>query len=571
MKMNGAKAIVECLKHEGVKTAFGYPGGTIMPFYDELFNQTDVRHVLARHEQGAAHAAEGFARAAGEVGVCVSTSGPGATNLITGLVDAYCDSVPIVALSGQVATKLIGNDAFQEADMFGLTMPMVKHNYKIMSAKDIPKVFKSAFHIARTGRPGPVHIDIPKDVQTTEVDFDYPKEISLRGYNPNLEGHPVQIKKAVEMLLNAQRPLLLLGGGVVIANASQEASRLAESLFLPVATTLMAKGAFDERHPLALGMVGMHGRKAANYAIENADLILAIGTRFSDRVTGDVKTFAQSAKIIHVDLDASEIGKNARADLPIVGDAKKILAAMLAVLEQMNRLKKTAKTEWAAKMEQLRQACDCNLDYHETPIKPQKAIFELQKFLGEKSIVVTEVGQNQMFAAHFLRISGPRKFITSGGLGTMGFGLPASIGAKAAKPGHTVYDVAGDGSLMMTCQELGTSVSANLPVTVVLLNNNWLGMVKQWQKLFMEKRYSHTHLGDYTDFVKLAEAFGARGEKVTTPGEIAQALKTAQKSETAYVIDIRTDAEEDVLPMVPPGGTVSARTMIGNCPWKGPD
>ncbi len=571
MKMNGAKAIVECLKAEGVKTAFGYPGGTIMPFYDELFKQNDVRHVLARHEQGAAHAAEGFARASGEVGVCVSTSGPGATNLITGLVDAYCDSVPIVALSGQVGTKLIGNDAFQEADMFGLTMPMVKHNYKIMSAKDIPRVFKSAFHIARTGRPGPVHIDLPKDVQTTEFDFDYPKEISLRGYNPNLEGHPVQIKKAVEMLLNAQRPLLLLGGGVVIANASQEASRLAESLFLPVATTLMAKGAFDERHPLALGMCGMHGRKTANYAIENADLILAVGTRFSDRVTGDVKTFAQSAKIIHVDLDASEIGKNARVDLPIVGDAKKILVAMLAVLEQMNRLKKTAKTEWAGKMEQLRQACDCNLDYRETPIKPQKAIFELQKFLGEKSIVVTEVGQNQMFAAHFLRISGPRKFITSGGLGTMGFGLPASIGAKAAKPDHTAYDVAGDGSLMMTCQELGTSVSANLPVTVVLLNNNWLGMVKQWQKLFMEKRYSHTHLGDYTDFVKLAEAFGARGEKVTKPGEIAQALKTAQKSETAYVIDIRTDAEEDVLPMVPPGGTVSARTMIGNCPWKGSD
>ncbi|MFA6049081.1 MAG: biosynthetic-type acetolactate synthase large subunit [Candidatus Micrarchaeia archaeon] len=571
MKMNGAKAIVECLKKEGVKTAFGYPGGAIMPFYDEIIRQTDVRHVLARHEQGAAHMAEGYARASGEVGVCVSTSGPGATNLITGLVDAYCDSVPIVALSGQVPTKLIGNDAFQEADMFGLTMPMVKHNYKVMKPSDIPMVFKNAFHIARTGRPGPVHIDLPKDTQTTEFDFDYPKAPSLAGYNPNLEGHPLQVKKAVEMLLDAQRPLVVLGGGVVIANASQEAAKLSEALFLPVATTLMAKGAFDERHPLALGMLGMHGRKSANYAVENCDLLLAVGTRFSDRVTGDLKTFAPQAKIIHVDLDASEIGKNTRADLPIVGDAKKILSAMLDTLAKMNRLGKTSKSEWAKKMEQLRRNCDCSLDFPGTPIKPQKAIFELQKALSDKSIVVTEVGQNQMFAAHYLRINGPRNFISSGGLGTMGFGLPAAVGAKAAKPSSTVFDVAGDGSLMMTCQELGTAVSADLPVVVFLLNNNWLGMVKQWQKLFMDKRYSNTHLGDYTDFVKLSEAFGGSGEKVTNPGDIAGALARAQKSKAAYVIDVRTDCEEDVLPMVPPGGTVSARAMIGNCPWKGCD
>ncbi len=570
MKINGARAIVECLKKENAKTIFGYPGGAIMPLYDELFKQNDVRHILTRHEQGAVHMAEGFARAGDEVGVCVSTSGPGATNLITGLVDAYCDSVPIVAISGQVNSKLIGNDAFQEADMFGLTMPMVKHNYKIMNSKDIPQTFKNAFHIARTGRPGPVHIDVPKDVQTNEFEFEYPQQVKLRGYNPNFQGHPVQIKKAIEMLLAAQRPLILLGGGAIISNASQEATTLANTLFIPVVSTLMAKGAIDERHPLSLGMVGMHGRKTANYALENCDVLLAVGTRFSDRVTGDVKTFAQNAKIIHIDLDSSEIGKNIRVDLPIVGDAKNILASMLATWSAMKK-EKIAQTEWSTRMEELRKNCDCNLDYADTPIKPKKAIFELQKALGDKSIIVTEVGQNQMWTAHFLRIYGPRKFISSGGLGTMGFGIPASIGAKAAKPEADVFDVAGDGSVMMTCQEIGTAVSADLPVTIFLLNNNWLGMVKQWQKLFMDKRYSHTHLGDHTDFVKLAEAFGAQGEKVEKPQDIAGAIKRAQKSKTTYLIDIRTDCEEDVLPMVPPGGKMSAKAMLGACPWNGPD
>ncbi|MFQ5406041.1 MAG: biosynthetic-type acetolactate synthase large subunit [Candidatus Micrarchaeia archaeon] len=568
MQVTGSKAILESLKKEKVKTAFGYPGGAIMPLYDEFLNEEkNFRHVLMRHEQGAAHAAEGFARASGDIGVCISTSGPGATNLVTGLVDAFCDSVPVVALSGQVPTNLIGNDAFQEADMFGLTMPMVKHNFKIMSASDIPRVFKSAFHIARTGRPGPVHIDLPKDVQTNKLDFKYPESIKLKGYNPNFEGHPMQIKKAVEMLLNAERPLIFAGGGVVIANASQELTKLAESLFCPVITTLMSKGVFDEEHPLCLGMAGMHGRKTANYAIENCDLILAVGTRFSDRVTGNLKTFAPHAKIIHVDLDASEIGKNVRADLPIVGDAKKTLGGMLEIIKNTKAKELSKKhSKWSSKMKQLRKNCDCNLDYPSTPIKPQKVIFELQKVLGRKSIVTTEVGQNQMWAAHFLRLNKTRSFISSGGLGTMGFGLPAAIGAKAAKPDHDVFDVAGDGSLLMTCQELLTSKNEELPVIVVLLNNNWLGMVKQWQKLFFDKRYASTHLGEQADFVKLAESFGCSGETVKKPREIKQALENALKSDVSYVVDIHTDPEEDVLPMLPPGGTTNAN-MLGECPW----
>ncbi len=562
-KMTGSQAILQCFKKEGVDLAFGYPGGTIMPLFDAMLEEKWFRHILARHEQGAAHEAQGYARVTGKVGVAISTSGPGATNLITGLVDAYLDSTPIVALSGQVPTPLIGNDAFQEADMFGMTMPMTKHNYKLLGVNEIPLSFKNAFHIARSGRPGPVHIDLPKDVLTNSLDFSYPEKPVTPGYNPPIRpGHPEQIRRAVEILAGADQPLILVGGGVIASGASKEVQRLAETLFAPIVTTLMAKGAVDERHPLVLGMPGMHGKRVCNYALANADVIVAIGCRFADRITGKVSTFApQMRHLIHIDIDSAEIGKNIdRADIPIVGDAKLTLQAILQVLGD----RKKHKNAWTDRLREIKANCECNLDYDETPIWPHKAMYELQKAINEKTIIVTEVGQNQMWAAHFLKITGPRKFVTSGGLGTMGFGLPASIGAKAGKPDHRVIDVAGDGSVMMTCQELGTSKTADLPFTCYLLNNGWLGMVKQWQKLFFNKRYSGTHLGSTTDFVKLAQAFGCDGERVSRPSELAGALKRAAKSGVAYMVDIAVDPEVDVLPMVAPGGDADSRSMIGS-------
>ncbi|MFH1286092.1 MAG: biosynthetic-type acetolactate synthase large subunit [Candidatus Micrarchaeota archaeon] len=560
MKMSGAKAIVECLKKEGVKDAFGYPGGAIMPFYDELQKDGEVRHILSRHEQGAAHAAEGYARASGKVGVCISTSGPGGTNLLTGIADAYSDSVPIVALSGQVATPLIGGDAFQEADMFGLTMPITKHNFKVMNARELPEMMRSAFIISQTGRPGPVHIDIPKDVQTNEIDFEYPKNLKLRGFQPKVEGHPVQIARAMEMMLNAERPVILAGGGVISSNASQELAKLAETLMCPVTTTLMGKGAISDYHPLALGMPGMHGRKVANYALANCDVLLAIGTRFSDRVTGNVNEFVKGAKVIHVDVDSAEIGKNVGVELPIVGNAKNVLTEMLM---RLNEEKKKAKeNEWRKRMKELREACECEAGGSETPIKCARVMKELNKIASENTIFTTEVGQNQMWAAHFLKIRGARQFISSGGLGTMGFGLPAAIGAKCAKPESPVMDIAGDGSLLMVCQEFTTSVEFDLPVSVCLMNNGWLGMVKQWQKLFFDKRYSATNLGKMPDFVKLVQAFGGDGVKVERASELSEALGKSFKSRVPYVVDIHVDPEDDILPMVPPGGRIDK--MIGS-------
>ncbi|MEM3399742.1 MAG: biosynthetic-type acetolactate synthase large subunit [Candidatus Micrarchaeia archaeon] len=554
MKMSGAKALVECLKKEKVKHIFGYPGGAIMPVYDELYKDKSITHILTRHEQGAAHAAEGYAKASGEVGVAMSTSGPGGTNLITGIADAYMDSVPIVAFSGQVVTPQIGNDAFQEADMFGLTMPMTKHNFKVTDPKELVHTVRSAFYIARTGRPGPVHVDLPKDIQTAEIEFDYPKEINLRGYSIKIEPHPLQISRAVDMLLAAEKPLLLAGGGTIIANASDEVVALAEMLLIPVVTTTMAKGIIPETHPLSLGVGGMHGRKISNYALVNCDLLLAVGTRFSDRLTFDLRYFAPNAKIIHIDIDSAEIGKNVNVDLPIVGDAKKALSAIIR--EVKKRKAKICENEWRQTVAKLKEMCECSIAYDEVPIKPQRVIYELNKNMPENTIFVTEVGQNQMWASHFLKVKKPRHYITSGGLGTMGFGLPASIGAKAARPDQPVLDIGGDGSVLMVIQELATSVEENLPIIVCILNNNWLGMVKQWQKLFMEKRYSETHLGKMPDFVKLAHAFHCDGERVSRPGELKGALQRALKSDVTYIIDVAIDPEEDVLPMVPPGGRI---------------
>jgi len=561
--MTGAKAMLESLRKEKVEAMFGIPGGVIIPFYNEVLNNDMPRHILVRHEQGAAHAAEGFAKSTGKTGVCISTSGPGATNLVTGIADAYMDSVPVVAISGQVLTTAIGNDAFQEVDAFGLFMPITKYNFRIMRAQDIPETMKKAFVIASTGRPGPVHIDLPKDVQTNELDYEYPKEAVIPGYYPiSPDPHPNQIKRAAELLLKAERPLILAGGGVIIGGAHQELARLAETLMIPVVTTLMGKGSIDEYHPLCLGFTGMHGRRVSNYALANCDVLLAVGARFSDRVTGDLNSFAKNTKIIHIDLDAAEIGKNVGVEIPIVSDSKK---GLKAILDGVHRA--TKESEWTKKIKKYEKMCCCDYNFEtEIPIKPQKVMYELNKILPKDAIICTEVGQNQMWAAHFIKVRTPRHFITSGGLGTMGFGLPAAMGAKVGNPDKVVVDIAGDGSVLMVIQELATTVSEDIPVIVVVMNNNWLGMVKQWQKLFLNKRYSATHLKEMPDFVKLAEAFGAKGERVVRPNELEGALKRALKSDVTYLIDVMIDPEEDALPMVPPGGNINKMILTERCP-----
>jgi acetolactate synthase-1/2/3 large subunit len=550
MKMKGAEAIVKALEKEGVEVIFGIPGGASIPVYDVLYD-SNIRHILTRHEQGAAHAADGYARASGRVGVCSATSGPGATNLTTGLVNAHMDSSPVVALTGQVATVFLGKDAFQEADTIGITMPHTKHNFQLRSVEEIPYVIKNAFMIAKSGRPGPVLIDMPKDVQEKEGDIKFPNKVDITGYRPTLKGHPRQIKKAAELLLNAERPIMLAGGGVIHANASKELKQLAELLLAPVATTLMGKGAFPETHPLALGMIGMHGRKVANYAINDADVLLAVGCRFSDRTTGLVSCFAPEATIIHIDIDPAEIGKNVHAHLPVVGDAKYVLRDLLKFIKE--KIKKKRETGWVKKIKEYKREFQPKMDYDDVPLKPQRVIKEIMDTLREDDIVVTEVGQCQMWAAHYLSRTKPRTFISSGGLGTMGFGFPASMGVKVAEPDKNVIDIAGDGSFLMNCQELATVVENNIPVVAAVLDNHYLGMVRQWQELFYNRRYSAVDLGYKTDFVKLAQAFGARGIRVEKPGEIEPAVREAFESQHPTVIDIIVNPEENIFPMVPPG------------------
>ena len=551
--MKGAQAIVKSLEAEGVKHMFGILGGQIIDFYDALYDAKNVRHILMRHEQCAAHAAEGYARASGKTGVCIATSGPGATNLVTGIADAHMDSVPMVALTGQVPTHLIGNDAFQEADILGITMPITKHNFQITDPDEIPNIIKAAFKVASTRRPGPVLIDVPKDMQQRELtkEFAYPDDVTLPGYKVvKSAGHPKQLSEAAKLLMNAERPVIIAGGGVIIGGASKELFTLAESLGIPVATTLMAKGCFPEDHPLSLGMVGMHGRKAANTAVTECDLLIAIGMRFSDRVTGNIKYFAPNAKIIHIDIDPSEIGKNVSVALPIVGDSKLVLQSLLKLTEKM----KGKKTGWDKKVAQWKKEYAPVYDYDCVPIKQQCVMKEINRIIDDKTIITTEVGQCQMWAAHYLNIKNPRTFISSGGLGTMGFGFPAAIGAKVAKPENDVFDIASEGSFLMTGQDLATCVVEDIPVTVVLLENRYLGLVKQWQDLFYGKRRSHTYLGEVPDFVKYAEAFNAKGIRVEKPGEIRPALLEAKKSGEPTIISIKVDPDEQVLPMVPPGG-----------------
>jgi len=551
VEMTGAKALLEALKAEGVKHMFGIPGGAIIPVYDALYDEREIRHILVRHEQGAAHAADGYARALGKPGVCMTTSGPGATNLTTGILNAYMDSSPVVAISGQVLTSLLGADAFQEADMLSVMLPITKHNFIVHRAEDVPRVVRLAFKVATTGRPGPVHIDLPKDAQAGKVDVkipadvEYPKPVKME---PDIG----QVHMAVNLLTQAERPLIFAGGGVMWSGASPEVIALAEMLGAPVVTSLLGKGAIPEDHPLAMGMLGMHGRMAANLAISECDVLLGVGVRFDDRATGDVRHFAPKAKIIHIDIDPAEVGKIVRVDVSVFGDAKRSLAAIIKELKKRAKLRKPS--EWLKHTEKLRKDFAPRMDYDDVPIKPQRAIKEIMDVLGDDAIVVTEVGQCEMWAAHFFTVRKPRHFISSGGLGTMGFGFPASMGVKVARPECDVVDIAGDGSFLMNSQELATVVENKINVVVCILNNRYLGMVKQWQDLFFQKRRSAVYLGETPDFVKLAEAYGAWGDRATRPSEIAPKLREALKCGKPAVLDIIIDPDEQCLPMVPAGG-----------------
>jgi acetolactate synthase-1/2/3 large subunit len=549
-KMPGARAVIESLYCEEVEVLFGYPGGQVLPLYDELYD-ANIRHILVRHEQAAAHAADGFARATGKVGVCLATSGPGATNLVTGIATAYMDSIPIVAITGQVPRSLIGNDAFQEANITGITLPITKHNYLVQDTKDIPRIFKEAFYIARTGRPGPVLIDIPKDTQIEVIDFEYPEKIELRGYKPTYAGNEQQIKKAASLILKAEKPIFYVGGGIIFSNATEELRTLAEDIMAPVTTTLMGMGAFPSAHPLSVGMLGMHGTRYANYAVQESDLIIAIGVRFDDRVTGKISAFAPNAKIIHIDIDPAEIGKNVRVDVPIVGDAKNVLKTLLKYVKQ-EQLKTDA---WNKKISGWKK--EFPLTYKkDNLLRPQFVVEQISEICPD-AIVVTEVGQNQMWAAQFFNYRNPRTFISSGGLGTMGYGFPAAMGAKVGKPESTVIDIAGDGSFQMNSQELATVVQNDIPVIVAILNNGFLGMVRQWQELFFNRRYSETCLECSVDFVKLAEAYGALGLRATKKNDVKDVIEEAVKSGRPTVIDFVVEKEENVSPMVPAGAAIN--------------
>jgi acetolactate synthase I/II/III large subunit len=546
--MKGSQAIIKSLTDEGVDVVFGYPGGVLLPLYDVIYD-SDLRHILVRHEQCAAHAADGYARASGKVGVCIGTSGPGATNLVTGIATAYMDSSPMLALAGQVATPLIGNDAFQEVDTIGMTMPITKHSYQVMDASEIPQMIKSSFFIAGTGRPGPVVVDLPKDVQEGEVEYPSEIKIDLPGYKPTQKGHPRQVKRAGETIINAKKPVILAGGGVILSDSSKELQKLSKLIKAPVTTTLMGKSSFPEDNPLALGMLGMHGRKASNLVVDECDCLIAIGCRFSDRTTGDVTKFAPHAKIIHIDVDPAEIGKNVDVDIPIVGDAKIILSHLIRVIKQIET---RPTSDWADYVRNFRASCMPRLSFNETPLKPQQVIKEISEAITDDTIVTTDVGQNQMWMAHYFTTRNPRTFISSGGLGTMGFGFPAAMGAKVALPEQDVVAVCGDGGFLMVSQDLATVKEYDIPVVVCVLDNRYLGMVAQWQRLFYEERLSHTHLGAVPDFVKLAKSFGVNAYKVERPGEMKETLKIALESGEPTLIDVIIDPKE-LLPMVPPG------------------
>jgi len=560
-RMKGSQALVAALEHEGCEVMFGYPGGVAIPFYDALYDAKKLRHVLVRHEQGAAHAADGYARATGKVGVCTATSGPGAANLVTGIATAYLDSSALVAITWQVRSDLIGTDAFQEADITGITLPIVKHSYLVKDAAELPQVVHEAFHIASTGRPGPVVIDIPVDIALGELAYQDADSIDLPGYRPTFKGHIKQIRAAAKAINEAQRPALYLGGGVIASDAAPEILRLAELRRLPVVTTLMGLGAFPETHELSMGMLGMHGTVTANYAVHECDLLINLGARFDDRVTGKLKAFAPHARVIHADVDPAEIGKNVPPLIPIVGDAKHVAAGLVKELEGMEW--PPERTEpWLARIAERRREFPLHYeDPTDGTLAPQFVIQEIDRVTAHDAVVCTDVGQHQMWATQYYTYTFPRQFISSGGLGTMGFGLPASIGAKIGRPDVTVVDISGDGGFQMTMQELATAVNYDVPVVVCILNNGYLGMVRQWQDLFWNKRYSFTCIDVQPDFKLLAEAFGAVGMRVTEKDQVEPALREAIACGRPAVIDFKTSPEENVYPMVPAGSEITE--MIG--------
>jgi acetolactate synthase-1/2/3 large subunit len=568
LKKTGAEILVESMRQEGVDTIFGYPGGAVLTIYDTLMKYAEeVRHLLVRHEQGAVHMADGYARSTGKVGVCLVTSGPGATNTITGLATAYMDSVPLVVFCGQVPTLLIGNDAFQEADTVGITRPCTKHNYLVKDVKDLASTIKQAFHIARTGRPGPVVVDLPKDVMADTAEFSYPSKIKLRGYNPNYQGHAGQIKRAVKLLAKAQKPLIYAGGGVITSNAHKELLALAQKLSIPVTNTLMGLGSFPGNHPLFLGMLGMHGTFKANMAITNCDVLLAVGARFDDRVTGRVESFSPHSQKIHIDIDPTSISKSVPVDIPIVGDVKTVLKAMLKDLEEEPAQDwSKMHSPWIKQIGEWDQLSPLSYKATGQCLKPQFVIQKIQQItdevLGGDVIISTEVGQNQMWTAQFFSFKKPRTLLTSGGLGTMGYGFPAAIGAQVAFPDKTVIDIAGDGSFQMNIQEMATAVQYDLPVKVAILNNQCLGMVRQWQQLFCDRRYSQTIFEAVPDFVKLAEAYGAVGLRATKPDEVEPVIRKALSIRKPVLMDFWVDRNECVYPMVPAGAALTEMLLV---------
>jgi len=565
LKKTGAQIVVDALVREGVKVAFGYPGGTVIPIFDVLYDTKDITFILTRHEQGAAHAADGYARATGDVGVCIATSGPGAINIMTGVATAYLDSIPMVAITGQVASPLLGTDAFQEADVVGISRPITKHNFLVKNIADLPVAIKQAFHIARTGRPGPVLVDVPIDITRAVLDnYEYPSEVSIRGYKPTVEGHPKQIEKAAALIAASRKPLIFAGGGVVASGAHNELRQFAEATNIPVTLSFMGLGCFPGDHPLFIGMPGMHGAKCANRVLQECDMIVSIGARFDDRVTGFVARFAPNASIIHIDVDPASVSKIVRVDVPVVGDAKCVLNALNKIVKprEADSWNETVK-EWKGSKLFMYQPSD-------TEIKPQAVIEKLYEITNGGALVCTEVGQHQMWTAQYYKFSEPRTFISSGGLGTMGFGLPAAMGAAMTNPGRTVFNIAGDGSIQMNIQELATISINKIPVKVVILNNSYLGMVRQWQDLFYGKRYSSTCLrkGRFCDgctdprqcdkayipdFVSLAKAYGIEAFRAKDPSEIEAVLRKGIEVDGPAVMEFMVAPEENVFPMVPAG------------------
>jgi acetolactate synthase-1/2/3 large subunit len=562
MKLSGAQIFFECLRAEGVDTIFGFPGGAVIDLYDEM-GKHKIRHILVRHEQGAIHMADGYARATGRVGVCLVTSGPGATNTVTGVATAFMDSIPVVIFTGQVPTHLIGNDAFQEVDIIGITRPCTKHNYLVKDVADLARTIREAFYLASSGRPGPVLVDLPKDVISSKTEFKYPRKVFLRGYKPTYEAHMGQIKRAYDELVSAKRPVIYAGGGVLHSNAAKELRQFGETMRCPVTTTLMGLGGFPAPHDLWLGMLGMHGTFRANMAVAHSDLLIAIGARFDDRVTGKIADFAPEATIVHVDIDPTSISKNVLVDIPIVGDSKDALKKLLRLAEEHPpKDLESARKPWLDQIEKWRQTYPLAYEQGPEVIRPQFVVEKIYELSKGKAIVTTEVGQNQMWTAQYYHFAEPRTLLTSGGLGTMGYGFPAAIGAQVAFPDRLVIDIAGDGSIQMCIQELIVAVENNFPVKVAILNNQYLGMVRQWQQHFYDRRYSQTCLSAAPDFVKLAEAYGAAGLRAMKPSEVEPVIREAFATPRPVIMDFVVNPEECVYPMVPAGAPMTEMLLV---------